>query len=102
MEQVEELWRQGLALGGSLDNVVAIHWNRRSVLNEGGLRFQDEFVRHKMLDLVGDAALAGAPILGHITAERSGHQLHHEFLQALFSRPDCWEYMPGDKLGSLH
>ena len=93
VEQVEALWKNGLALGGTLDNVIAIHWNRRSVLNEGGLRYQNEFIRHKILDIVGDVALAGAPILGHIIANRSGHSLHHEFLQLLFDNPDCWEYI---------
>lgn len=93
VEQVEELWKRGLALGGSLDNVIAIHWNRRTVLNEGGLRYQDEFIRHKMLDIIGDAALAGAPIIGHIIADRSGHSLHRDFLQTLFAQPDCWEYV---------
>lgn len=93
VEQVEALWAQGLALGSSLDNVIAIHWNRRTILNEGGLRYQDEFIRHKILDIVGDSALAGAPILGHITADRSGHSLHREFLQALFAQPQCWEYV---------
>ena len=91
VEQVEELWKRGLALGGSLDNVVAIHWNRRTILNEGGLRYADEFIRHKMLDIIGDAALAGSPILGHIIADRSGHSLHRDFLQTLFDQPDCWE-----------
>ncbi len=93
VEQVEELWKRGLALGGSLDNVVAIHWNRRTILNEGGLRYADEFIRHKMLDIIGDAALAGSPILGHIIADRSGHSLHRDFLQTLFDQPDCWEYV---------
>lgn len=93
VEQVEELWKRGLALGGSLDNVVAIHWNRRTILNEGGLRYKDEFIRHKMLDIIGDAALAGTPILGHIIADRSGHSLHRDFLQTLFAQPDCWEYV---------
>ena len=93
VEQVEALWERGLALGGSLDNVIAIHWNRRTILNEDGLRYQDEFIRHKMLDIIGDAALAGAPILGHIIADRSGHSLHKDFLQTLFARTDCWEYV---------
>lgn len=93
VEQVEELWKKGLALGGSLDNVIAIHWNRRTILNEGGLRYKDEFIRHKMLDIIGDAALAGSPIIGHIIADRSGHSLHRDFLQTLFAQPDCWEYV---------
>ncbi len=99
VEQVEALWDQGLALGGSLENVIAIHWNRRTILNEDGLRYQDEFIRHKMLDIIGDAALAGAPILGHIIADRSGHSLHRDFLQTLFAQPECWEYVT---LGTQH
>lgn len=98
VEEVEKLWQMGLALGGSLDCVIAIHWDRRSVLNEDGLRYKDEFVRHKMLDIIGDMGLAGAPILGHLVAERSGHKMHHEFLKQLFGRPDCWEYVSGDEL----
>ena len=98
VEQVEELWQHGLALGGTLDNVIAIHWNRKSVLNEGGLRYKDEFVRHKMLDIIGDAALAGAPIVGHLIADRSGHTLHQAFLKKLFASPDCWEYVTSDQI----
>ncbi len=54
VEEVEQLWNNGLALGGNLSNVIAIHWNRKSILNEDGLRYKDEFVRHKVLDLIGD------------------------------------------------
>jgi UDP-3-O-[3-hydroxymyristoyl] N-acetylglucosamine deacetylase len=59
VEQVEELWANGLALGSSLANVIAIHWNRQSVLNEDGLRYADEFIRHKVVDLLGDLSLLG-------------------------------------------
>jgi UDP-3-O-[3-hydroxymyristoyl] N-acetylglucosamine deacetylase len=59
-------------------------------MNEGGLRFQDEFVRHKILDSVGDLFLAGAPILGHFHGVRSGHQLNNELLRALFADPQAW------------
>ncbi|WP_417910440.1 UDP-3-O-acyl-N-acetylglucosamine deacetylase [Candidatus Electronema sp. PJ] len=99
VEQVEELWRNGLALGCTLQNVIAIHWNRRSVLNEGGLRFADEFVRHKVLDLIGDLALLGSPILGHVIASRSGHALHHSLMRAIADSPDCWEYVEFRKPG---
>ena len=92
VEQVEELWANGLALGGTLKNVIAIHWDRRSVLIEEGLRFDDEFVRHKVLDLIGDLALLGCPIQGHVIADRSGHSLHQGLMQAIVDSPDCWEY----------
>ncbi|CAK8719984.1 MAG: UDP-3-O-[3-hydroxymyristoyl] N-acetylglucosamine deacetylase [Candidatus Electronema aureum] len=102
VEQVEELWRNGLALGCTLENVIAIHWNRRSVLNEEGLRFEDEFVRHKVLDLIGDLALLGSPILGHVIASRSGHALHHSLMKAIADSPDCWEYVEFRKPGQPH
>ncbi|WP_339132723.1 MAG: UDP-3-O-acyl-N-acetylglucosamine deacetylase [Candidatus Electrothrix sp. GW3-4] len=100
VEQVEELWKNGLALGGSLKNVIAIHWNRQSVLNEEGLRFDDEFIRHKMLDLIGDLALLGSPVLGHVIANRSGHSLHHNLMQTIVDTPDCWEYVKFCKRGN--
>jgi len=93
VEQVEQLWRNGLAQGGNLNNVIAIHWDGRSVLNEDGLRFDDEFVRHKLLDLIGDMALLGSPVFGHIIANRSGHGLHLELMQAIVDQPDSWEYV---------
>ena len=99
VEQVEELWANGLALGGTLKNTIAIHWDRRSVLNEEGLRFDDEFIRHKMLDLVGDLALLGCPIQGHVIADRSGHHLHQGLMQAIADNPDCWEYVKFCKRG---
>lgn len=102
VEQVEELWQNGLALGGSLQNVIAIHWDRRQILNEGGLRFEDEFVRHKILDLIGDLALLGSPILGHVIASRSGHSLHHNLMQAVVDSPESWEYVEFRKPGQPH
>lgn len=91
VEQVEELWANGLALGGTLDNVIAIHWNRKSILNEDGLRFENEFIRHKVLDLLGDIALLGCPVLGHIEAYKAGHTQHLGLMQAIAANPDCWE-----------
>ncbi len=91
VEQVEELWANGLALGGTLENVIAIHWNRSSVLNEDGLRYDDEFIRHKVLDIIGDMALLGCPLLGHIQAYKTGHTQHLAFMQAIADSPDCWE-----------
>jgi len=91
VEQVEELWANGLALGGSLENVIAIHWNRTSVLNEDGLRFDDEFIRHKVLDIIGDLALLGCTILGHVKAYKTGHTEHCAFMQEIVKNADCWE-----------
>jgi len=78
----------GLARGASLENAVVISGNR--VLNNGGLRFRDEFVRHKMLDAVGDLYLAGGPIIGHFSGIRSGHALTRRLLGALFADPRAW------------
>ncbi len=93
VEEVEELWANGLALGGNLNNVIAIHWNKQSVLNEDGLRFKDEFIRHKVLDLIGDLALMGCSILGEITAYKAGHAQHLGLMQKIVSSPDCWEFV---------
>ena len=78
----------GLARGGSLDNAVVISGNR--VLNDGGLRFADEFVRHKLVDALGDLYLAGGPIIGHFRGLRSGHALNRRLLAALFADRDAW------------
>lgn len=100
VEQVEELWANGLAQGGNLDNVIAIHWDRNSILNESGLRFADEFIRHKVLDLIGDLALLGYPILGHVVASRCGHTQHLGFMKALAKASDCWEIVEMKRNGS--
>ncbi len=100
VEQVEALWDNGLALGGNLNNVIAIHWNRKSILNEEGLRFHDEFVRHKVLDLIGDLALIGCPVLGHVIAHRAGHTQHLAFMRAIMSAPDCWEMIELNQNGT--
>lgn len=93
VEQVEELWANGLALGGTLENVIAIHWNRKSILNEDGLRYRNEFIRHKVLDLVGDLALLGCPILGHVTSFKTGHTQHLGFMEAIADAPHCLELL---------
>lgn len=100
VEQVEELWANGLALGGSLANVIAIHWNRKSVLNEDGLRYHDEFIRHKVLDLVGDLALLGCPILGSVKAYKAGHAQHLGLMQAIVAAPHSWEIIEMKKNGA--
>ncbi|HHN65350.1 MAG TPA: UDP-3-O-acyl-N-acetylglucosamine deacetylase [Nitrospirae bacterium] len=91
LKQVELLRANGLAKGGSMDNAVVI--DEKGVLNASGLRFADEFVRHKILDLIGDLALLGYPIYGHIIAERAGHSSHIKFLKKLISSPHCWEFL---------
>jgi UDP-3-O-[3-hydroxymyristoyl] N-acetylglucosamine deacetylase len=89
LDEVEAMQKSGLALGGSLENAVVI--DRFRVLNEDGLRYRDEFVRHKILDLIGDLALLGRPLIGHIKAERSGHALNHQFLKEFVSAERVWE-----------
>lgn len=86
---VDQLRRFGLAKGASLETGIAI--DDQSVINEEGLRFDDEFVRHKLLDCLGDFSLLGMPILGHIETFKSGHAFNHAFLKELMARKDCWE-----------
>jgi UDP-3-O-[3-hydroxymyristoyl] N-acetylglucosamine deacetylase len=88
LSEVETLKAHGLALGGSLENAVVI--GDEGVLNREGLRFPDEFVRHKILDSVGDLALAGHRLIGHVKATKSGHDLNHKLVTELLSRPDCF------------
>ncbi len=88
MSDVEKLWKAGLALGASLDNSVAIGDGK--IINPEGLRYPKEFVRHKMLDAVGDLALAGRPILGSYRSVRGGHRLNAHVLKALFADHSAW------------
>jgi UDP-3-O-[3-hydroxymyristoyl] N-acetylglucosamine deacetylase len=90
LHEVEALRAAGLAKGGSLDNAVVVSGD--SVLNEGGLRYDDEFVRHKVLDAIGDLYLSGAPIIGNFQGVCSGHATNNALLHALFADPDAWEY----------
>ena len=89
MDDVERLWKLGLARGGSLDNTVVLDTDR--VLNPGGLRWPDEFVRHKVLDLIGDLALLGVGIEGRVVVERGGHALHHALARKLMESPQAWQ-----------
>ena len=95
LEDVEAMREAGLALGGSLDNAVVVSGDR--VLNDGGLRYDDEFVRHKILDSLGDLYLAGAPILGHFTGHRTGHYLNNKLIRTLFSDDSAWAYARSDE-----
>ncbi len=87
-EEVDQMRAAGLARGGSLDNAVVVDQAR--VLNPAGLRMPDEFARHKLLDAVGDLALAGAPLQGRFVAHRSGHALNNRLLRALFADTSAW------------
>ena len=89
LRDVEKLWAKGLALGGSLDNAVVIDDFR--VINEGGLRYRDEFVRHKILDLIGDLTLLGHPIVAKIRAYKTGHALNHKLMKRLWAKKRYWE-----------
>ena len=89
MHEVAALQAAGLSKGGSLDNAVIVDGDK--VLNPEGLRFADEFVRHKALDLLGDLYLGG-PILGRVTTVKGGHGLNHDLLMALYGTPDAWEF----------
>jgi UDP-3-O-[3-hydroxymyristoyl] N-acetylglucosamine deacetylase len=86
LKEVEMLRQNGLALGGSLDNAIVI--GETGVLN--ALRFEDEFVRHKILDVIGDLALVGHPIIGHVVAHRGGHALHTAFASRIMDDADAW------------
>lgn len=91
MKDVERLWKAGLALGASLDNTIALGDDR--VLNPEGLRFRDEFVRHKLLDAIGDLTLAGAPILGAYRSYCGGHKLNVMALEALFADRSAYAFV---------
>ena len=93
MRDVTTLWNQGYALGASLENTLVVSDNR--ILNPEGTRFPDEFVRHKVLDAVGDLALAGGPLLGTYRSVRGGHKLNHAVLCALMSDASAWTWVDG-------
>ena len=88
MRDVAKLWSAGYALGATFDNTLVVTDNR--ILNQDGLRFADEFVRHKALDAIGDLALAGAPLLGTYRSVRGGHKLNHAVLSALMADRSAW------------
>jgi UDP-3-O-[3-hydroxymyristoyl] N-acetylglucosamine deacetylase len=91
LKDVEMLRQNGLALGGSLDNAIVL--GETGVLN--ALRFEDEFVRHKILDVIGDLALVGYPIIGHLVAHRGGHALHTAFAAKILEESDAWRLVEG-------
>ncbi|MCZ4350945.1 UDP-3-O-acyl-N-acetylglucosamine deacetylase [Roseovarius aestuarii] len=93
---VDTMRANGLALGGTLDNAVVV--DGATILSPGGLRHRDEAVRHKMLDALGDLALAGAPMLALYRGSRAGHSLTNELLRALFAQPDAFEWVTCDSV----
>ncbi len=98
LKDVETLRSMGLAQGGSLDNSIVVDGD--DIINDGGLRFDDEFVRHKLLDVVGDLATAGHAIEGRFEGARTGHTLNNELLRAVFSDPANYEVVPATRSGS--
>lgn len=95
MQEVEWMRAQGLALGGSLDNAIVLDEYR--VLNNDGLRYDDEFVKHKVLDAIGDLYLLGHPVIGKFAAHKSGHALNNALLRRLLESRDAWEYVSFDR-----
>jgi len=90
LHEVEAMRAAGLGKGGSLENAIVISGDE--IINEDGLRFDDEFVRHKALDAVGDMYLAGGQVLGAFSGYKSGHALNNKLLHALFADPSAWAY----------
>ncbi len=89
LDEVNYLKQNGFARGGSLENAVVLDQDK--ILNDEGLRYADEFVRHKVLDCIGDLSLLGMPFIGHIVAHKSGHTLNHALLRRFIDQKSCWE-----------
>src|SRR6187455_2428837 len=98
LKEVEMLRQRGLALGGSLDNAIVL--GETGVLNNA-LRFEDEFVRHKILDVIGDLSLVGYPVLGHLVAHRGGHALHTAFAARILEETDAWRLVETPEAGAV-
>jgi UDP-3-O-[3-hydroxymyristoyl] N-acetylglucosamine deacetylase len=94
--ELDQMRNMGLIRGASLENAVC--FTRTSILNPGGLRFQDECARHKALDLIGDLALIGKPVLGHVIAERAGHAMHYALVNKIMTDPTLYEILSFDQL----
>jgi UDP-3-O-[3-hydroxymyristoyl] N-acetylglucosamine deacetylase len=94
MHEIEYLRSKGLAKGGSIDNAIVVDEYR--ILNEDGLRYEDEFVKHKVLDAIGDLYLLGNSLIGEFRAHKSGHALNNKSLRQLIAQPDAWEVVTFD------
>jgi UDP-3-O-[3-hydroxymyristoyl] N-acetylglucosamine deacetylase len=99
LEDVKKLQENGLALGASLENAVGMDQN--GILNKEGLRFDNEFVRHKIVDIIGDMTLLGCPLLGHVVAYKSGHSQHLKLMETIAASPEAWEFVELKKDGQL-
>ena len=97
LKDVENLKSQGLILGGGLDNAIVL--DGQKILNREGLRFPDEFVRHKMMDAIGDLMTLGHPILGHVKLYKAGHDLMNQFVKKIMNSQNCYNYVD---LGASH
>ena len=89
LDEIHTMKANGFAAGGSLDNAVVVGSN--TVLNSGGLRYPDEFVRHKVLDTIGDLYLLGMPVIGHLVARKAGHRLNHRLVHRIMEDTKRWE-----------
>jgi UDP-3-O-[3-hydroxymyristoyl] N-acetylglucosamine deacetylase len=98
LNEVRTLWDNGFARGGSLGNTVVL--DDEKVVNADGVRWNNEFVRHKVLDLFGDLALVGMPVQGHVRVERGGHSLHQKLVAAILANPQAWEIVEVGKRGA--
>jgi UDP-3-O-[3-hydroxymyristoyl] N-acetylglucosamine deacetylase len=98
LEELEMLRKNGLIRGGSLENAVVL--DRRGVINPQGLRFPDEFCRHKLLDLIGDFSLLGRPLIGHVVAERAGHAMHAQLVSRLLREKNSWKLVSSPEVAA--
>jgi UDP-3-O-[3-hydroxymyristoyl] N-acetylglucosamine deacetylase len=98
LEELEMLRKNGLIRGGSLENAVVL--DHKGVINPEGLRFPDEFCRHKLLDLIGDFSLLGHPLIGHVVAERAGHAMHAQLVSRLLREKDSWKLVSGTEVAA--
>jgi UDP-3-O-[3-hydroxymyristoyl] N-acetylglucosamine deacetylase len=96
--ELDQMRDMGLIRGANLDNAICFNGTR--VRNPGGLRFEDECCRHKALDLIGDLALLGRPLLGHVIAERAGHAMHAALVARIMSDPSLYEIVTFDQLAA--
>ncbi len=99
LEDVKKLQQNGLALGASLENAVGM--DEEGIMNKDGLRYNNEFGRHKIVDIIGDMTLLGCPILGHIVAYKSGHSQHLKLMEKIAAKPESWEFVELKKNGQL-
>jgi UDP-3-O-[3-hydroxymyristoyl] N-acetylglucosamine deacetylase len=97
-EELEQLRQMGLIRGGSLDCAVVL--TRDGIMNDSGLRYPDEFCRHKAMDMIGDLALLGRPIIGHVVGHRAGHAMHTALVLKLLRTPTAWREVTSDQLAS--